>query len=96
MSKLAVTTSIAFLFLFSTASAGGIPSAPGTSESPASPRGGSPAKDVDESRLRYFVARGDKDREMREIERLQKEHPDWTPTPDILGLNPSILTGGGN
>jgi hypothetical protein len=53
------------------------------------------SREVDESRLRYFVARGDKAREMREIERLRKEHPDWNPPYDILDLNPTTLTGDG-
>ncbi len=96
MLKPLILAAIALLMPGAAASAEGVMVRHAHDLADVSVRGGVPSQEVDESRLRYFVARGDKVRELREIERLRKEHPDWNPPYDILDLNPTTLTGGGS
>ncbi|MBY5362655.1 cellulose synthase [Rhizobium leguminosarum] len=55
------------------------PPAPQQAASPAQPA-------VDESALRYFASRGDKERLQAEISRLQALYPNWVPPADPLAV----------
>lgn len=92
---LLASTAAAGIYMYSvkTSSSPDIQRMTGTAEKPATSRfvqadqhrnTEGDAAEVDESALRYFALKGDKQRLQAEIERLKALYPDWTPPEDPL------------